>query len=156
MTCFNKLITKALIRLRKCAGWSALLLLANHRRQVFMRRGPIHLYSKQCVLSMPKCVLDVSIYMQQTTSADDYSDSFFHSRQMVTIYPWSILLEIHSLYTLYSISRSRSFTESSRRQNASRSCLCYKTAPGTGVSGSLCTRSSRRFNNGGDRRSDGV
>ena len=33
-------ITKALISLRGCAGWSASLLFANHRRQVFSRRGP--------------------------------------------------------------------------------------------------------------------
>ena len=36
----NKRITKALIRLRGCAGWSAHLLFANPRRQVFSRRGP--------------------------------------------------------------------------------------------------------------------
>ena len=35
-----KRITKALIRLRGCAGWSAPVLFANHRRQVFSRRGP--------------------------------------------------------------------------------------------------------------------
>ena len=35
-------ITKALIRLRGCAGWSAPLLIANPRRQVFSRRGPSH------------------------------------------------------------------------------------------------------------------
>ena len=34
--------TKALIRLRGCAGWSAPLLFANHRRQVFSRRGPFY------------------------------------------------------------------------------------------------------------------
>ena len=33
-------ITKALIRLCGCAGWSAPVLFANHRRQVFSRRGP--------------------------------------------------------------------------------------------------------------------
>ena len=32
--------TKALIRLRGCAGWSAPVFFANHRRQVFSRRGP--------------------------------------------------------------------------------------------------------------------
>ena len=32
-------ITKALIRLRRCAGWSAPLLFANPRRQVVSRRG---------------------------------------------------------------------------------------------------------------------
>ena len=36
----NTRITKALIRLRGCAGWYAPLLFANHRRQVFSRRGP--------------------------------------------------------------------------------------------------------------------
>ena len=33
-------ISKTLIRLRGCAGWSAHLLFANLRRQVFSRRGP--------------------------------------------------------------------------------------------------------------------
>ena len=36
----NKRITKALIRLRVCAGWSAPLLLENPRRQVLSCRGP--------------------------------------------------------------------------------------------------------------------
>ena len=35
----NKRITKALIRLRGCAVWSAPLLFAKHRRQGFSRRG---------------------------------------------------------------------------------------------------------------------
>ena len=36
---FNKQITKALISLRGCAGWSAPLLFANPQRQVFSRQG---------------------------------------------------------------------------------------------------------------------
>ena len=40
MTLSNKQITKALIRLCGCAGWSAPLLFANHRRQVFSHHGP--------------------------------------------------------------------------------------------------------------------
>ena len=36
----KKRITKALIRLLRCAGWSAPVLFANPRRQVFSRRGP--------------------------------------------------------------------------------------------------------------------
>ena len=36
----NKRLTKALIRLRGCAGWFAPVLFANPRRQVFSRRGP--------------------------------------------------------------------------------------------------------------------
>ena len=40
MTLSNKWITKALISLRGCAGWSAPVLFANLRRQVFSRRGP--------------------------------------------------------------------------------------------------------------------
>ena len=39
----SKRITKSLIRLRGCAGWSAPLLFANLRRQVFLRRGPYNL-----------------------------------------------------------------------------------------------------------------
>ena len=40
MILYNKRITKALIRLRGCAGWSAPLLFENLRSQVFSRRGP--------------------------------------------------------------------------------------------------------------------
>ena len=40
---FKKRIIKALIRLRGCPGWSAPLLFANPRRQVFSRRGPYYL-----------------------------------------------------------------------------------------------------------------
>ena len=36
----NKQITKGLIRLHGCAGWSTTLLFPNHQRQVFSRRGP--------------------------------------------------------------------------------------------------------------------
>ena len=36
----KKGITKVLIRLRGCAGWSVPVLFENHRRQVFSRRGP--------------------------------------------------------------------------------------------------------------------
>ena len=36
----KKRITKALIRLHGCAGWSASELFANPRRQVFSRGGP--------------------------------------------------------------------------------------------------------------------
>ena len=35
----KKRITKALIRLPGCPGWSAPVLFANHRREVFLRRG---------------------------------------------------------------------------------------------------------------------
>ena len=40
MILYNTGITKTLIRLRVCAGWSALLLFANHQRQVFSWQGP--------------------------------------------------------------------------------------------------------------------
>ena len=40
MVLSKKRIAKALIRLRGCAGWSAPVLFANTRRQVFSRRGP--------------------------------------------------------------------------------------------------------------------
>ena len=42
MILFKKRITKAMIRLRGCAGWSAPVLFANPRRQVFSRRGPYY------------------------------------------------------------------------------------------------------------------
>ena len=40
MILYNKRITKALIRLRGCAGWSAPSLFPNPQNQVFWRRGP--------------------------------------------------------------------------------------------------------------------
>ena len=40
MILLDKRITKALISLCGCAGWSAPVLFANSRRQVFSRRGP--------------------------------------------------------------------------------------------------------------------
>ena len=43
MILFIKRITKVLIRLRGCTGWSAPLLFSNPRRQVFLRRGPNNL-----------------------------------------------------------------------------------------------------------------
>ena len=56
----NKRITKALIRLRGCAGWSAPLLFANLRRQVFSRRGPIILDSKwMVILLLIRCLLNI-------------------------------------------------------------------------------------------------
>ena len=42
----KKRITKALIRLCGCAGWSAPVLFPNPRRQVFSGRGP---YDKTCL-----------------------------------------------------------------------------------------------------------
>ena len=41
MILHGKRITEALISLRGCAGWSAPVLFANPRRQVFSRQGPI-------------------------------------------------------------------------------------------------------------------
>ena len=43
MTLSNNQITKALIRLRGCAGWSAPLLFANPRIQVISRHSPYNI-----------------------------------------------------------------------------------------------------------------
>ena len=54
----TKRITKALIRLRGCAGWSALVLFTNPQRQVFSRQGQyynmhhINFYKE----TSPKCI----------------------------------------------------------------------------------------------------
>ena len=45
----KKQITKALIRLRECAGWSAPVLFANAQRQVFLRRGPYSVRTENSV-----------------------------------------------------------------------------------------------------------
>ena len=57
----KKRITKALNRLRRCAGWSAPVLVANPRRQVFSRRGPnfcpyLHLLSCVCYVFVRVCL----------------------------------------------------------------------------------------------------
>ena len=54
----KKRITKALIRLRGCAGWSAPVLFANSRRQVFSRRGPFNgeIELTVCLLVSPQTV----------------------------------------------------------------------------------------------------
>ena len=50
----KKRMTKALISLHGCAGWSAPLLFAKNRRQVFSRQGPntlIHVHSTEVLSS---------------------------------------------------------------------------------------------------------
>ena len=49
-----KRISKALISLCGCAGWSAPLLFAKHRRQVFSRRGPNYVFYFLLNASTPK------------------------------------------------------------------------------------------------------
>ena len=46
MLLYKKRITKALIRLRGCAGWSAPMLFANPGSWVFSRQGPYVQYTK--------------------------------------------------------------------------------------------------------------
>ena len=47
-------ITKALIRLRGCAGWSAPELFANPLRQVFSRRGPFINLGESPIFRIPE------------------------------------------------------------------------------------------------------
>ena len=61
MVRFKKRITKALIRLRGCAGWSAPVLFANPRRQVFLRRGPIIIIIEEYILQTLLFVIRVKI-----------------------------------------------------------------------------------------------
>ena len=58
MILFKKLMTKALIRLRRCAGWSAPVLFANPGRQVSSRRGPFG-YLLKLVLMISRMVVVV-------------------------------------------------------------------------------------------------
>ena len=55
----TKRITKVLIRLRGCAGWSAPVLFANPRRQVFLRSGPYVLRLE----SLKKCSLHIVFHI---------------------------------------------------------------------------------------------
>ena len=63
MILFKKRITKALIRLRGCAGWSAPVLFASTQRQVFSRQGPIG-YVLKCISHLqwrPTGVLEICV-----------------------------------------------------------------------------------------------
>ena len=68
---FNKQITKALIRLRGCPGWSAAVLFANLLKQVFSLRGPyiiIYYYKVLCVqrmylICLHKCTTKFLVYL---------------------------------------------------------------------------------------------
>ena len=59
----NKQTLKALIRLCRCPGWSAPLLFANPRRQVFSRRGPI-MRMVECSNHSRHCVLHWTMAIQ--------------------------------------------------------------------------------------------
>ena len=64
----KKRITKALIRLRGCPGWSAPVLFANPRRQVFSRRGPNGNSNKQRLNNKRINILERTI--AKTTGAE--------------------------------------------------------------------------------------
>ena len=57
----NKRITKALIRLCGCAGWSAPFLFANPLRQVFSPRGPYYSPTEYKIVSVDPGKLDVNL-----------------------------------------------------------------------------------------------
>ena len=65
----NKQITKVLIRLCICAGWSAPLLFANPRRQVFSRQGPyVNVQNSACCrynedIKHPRCKRDFKTFL---------------------------------------------------------------------------------------------
>ena len=73
----DKRITKALISLRGCVGWSAPVLFANLRRQVFSRRGPNYSYIEDVVLFMylnNQTFISVAMHLTWlTTSNADYA-----------------------------------------------------------------------------------
>ena len=68
----NKPITKALIRLRGCAGWFAPLLFANHQRQVFSRRCLILIMVNS----------DISL-LEDSVDPDQLDSNCFHSNMFV-------------------------------------------------------------------------
>ena len=92
----KKRITKALIRLRGCAGWSAPVLFANHRRQVSSRRGPIYLdreYLEILFLCLHNCTVELQwILIRSFIYTYMYIDQY-----MVFWYEqWSLLRFVHS------------------------------------------------------------
>ena len=62
-------ITKALIRLRRCAGWSAPVLFVNPRRHVFLRQGPVGIIQKispnMIYHNIPSSLIVITIYLIQ-------------------------------------------------------------------------------------------
>ena len=76
---FKKRITKALIRLCGCAGWSAPLLFANPGRQVFSRQGP---YKKSRVCDRVATVREKSWNMKKKFQVMQKSDFNFGQRDM--------------------------------------------------------------------------
>ena len=93
----EKRITKALIRLRGCAGWSAPVLFANPRRQVFSRRGPFDLQHlslmswgkvfNSCLCyymvvkpSAPSALVTCSVFVEMTEPSSGPMDSQHQTR----------------------------------------------------------------------------
>ena len=69
----QKRITKALIRLRRCTGWSAPLLFANPCRQVFLRRGPIIIEKKTTCQMITWLEVNIKVTLM-------YADPFLYNR----------------------------------------------------------------------------
>ena len=67
----EKRITKALIRLCGCAGWSATVLFANPRRQVFSHRGPYKVL--QCQYQ-PRIIIPTNFVYIHNVAYPDKSD----------------------------------------------------------------------------------
>ena len=85
----NKQITKALIR-----GWSAPLLFANLRRQVFLRRGPYNKKKIQIFIMKCTCILSCELkkmYVFHLNSLDEIN--VIHSRCSVERY-WTCYQEV--------------------------------------------------------------
>ena len=79
----NKRITKVLIRLRICAGWSAALMFANHRRQVFSSRGPYHILAQ---VSLGLCGSGDKVQRKfGCRSGGIYSDILIYTLYMYTV-----------------------------------------------------------------------
>ena len=76
MVLFKKRITKALIRLRGCAGWSAPVLFTNLRRQVFSCQGP---FVNTCIYTAQE-KLSMNLYIVATL---DESKTFYLMNKLV-------------------------------------------------------------------------
>ena len=89
----KKRITKVLIRLRGCAGWSAPVLFANPRRQVFSRQGPnirplaLLCHLKEAFAHMrsisKSCVLTQNLYL--TLPADQLASKSLKNLLLLTL-----------------------------------------------------------------------
>ena len=88
----KKRITKALIRLRGCAGWSAPVLFANPRRQVFSRCGPFDVN-----LTIMTVIINYQLKQADGPISIETSESVNYVIQVLLVMNFTMLWNVVSL-----------------------------------------------------------